>query len=125
MDMHEWALAEAVSSLVFEKVKRPLKVSIKLGELQNVDEDIFLLALNELLNGVEMSFEREKCLLLCNACGCGWDLSSLSEEERELVHFLPEAIHSYTVCPSCGSMDFSVEKGRGVTVEKIEGCDGS
>ena len=122
--MHEWALAEAVSSLVFEKVKRPLKVSIRLGELQNVDEGIFLSALNELIGCAEISLEREECLLLCNACGCGWDLSSLSEEERELVHFLPEAVHSYTVCPSCGSMDFSVEKGRGVTVEKIEGCDG-
>jgi len=124
MDMHEWALAEAVSSLVFERVKKPLNVSVKLGELQSIDEGIFLSALNELIDGAEISLEREKCLLLCNACGCEWDLSSLSEEERELVHFLPEAVHSYTVCPSCGSMDFSVEKGRGVTVERIEGCDG-
>jgi len=69
MDMHEWALAEAVSSLVFERVKKPLNVSVKLGELQSIDEGIFLSALNELIDGAEISLEREN--VCCYAMPAG------------------------------------------------------
>ena len=122
--MHEWALAEAVASFVSERVKKPKKVWLKMGELQNVDGEIFLSALQELMSSVSVVLQREDCLLLCNVCKKEWGLSALSEEEREIIHFLPEAVHAYSSCPFCGSRDFSVEKGRGVTVERMEGCDG-
>jgi hydrogenase nickel incorporation protein HypA/HybF len=40
--------------------------------------------------------------------------------EREAVHFLPEAAHAYLRCPRCGSVDFDVAAGRGVSIVSIE-----
>ena len=51
--MHEWALAESVitgSSKIAakEKLKKITEVIIKVGELQQVEEDIILFALNQI-----------------------------------------------------------------------------
>ena len=131
--MHEWALAEAVISTV-ERLyrengrKRILSVKVLIGELQQIEMDVFSMGLENLLSGHPFDsdvfhFETEKASFRCNACGNGWLLEQhpeLGEEELESIHFLPETAHVYMRCPACGSPDFALEKGRGVTIQSIE-----
>ncbi|QOJ78998.1 hydrogenase nickel incorporation protein HypA [Infirmifilum lucidum] len=128
--MHEWALAEAVARTVEELVLsgRDVKhVEVVLGELQAVDEEVFRVALEELLSSLRaekgvsvggFTITREKALFKCNVCGHTWSLDEwgVAEEFREAIHFVPEAVHSYYSCPKCGSRDFEIVKGRGVQV---------
>lgn len=124
--MHEWALAQAVvreiASLVSGEGKGVV-VEVVLGELQSVDEEAFSLALNTLLEeegvrGVEVKLVREEAVFKCRRCGFEWSLENagLSDEEREAIHFVPEAVHSIIRCPKCGSRDYDVVRGRGVKV---------
>ena len=51
--MHEWALAEsivlaAVETAQKEKLKTITEVTVHIGELQQIEKEIFLFALNEL-----------------------------------------------------------------------------
>ena len=130
--MHEWALAEAVlDSVRAEQTARPGqqagKVVIQFGELQSIDPDVFtegiwhLQSVDDDLN-IEFVFQTEPATLKCTACGHGWLFADcdIDEATREAIHFLPEVAHSFIVCPSCGSADFRVDQGRGVTIESIE-----
>ena len=70
----------------------------------------------------DSSIETEKALFRCNNCGAVWgldDIPELGEDEREAIHFMPEASHVYMHCPSCSGIDFQVEKGRGVLIKSI------
>jgi hydrogenase nickel incorporation protein HypA/HybF len=130
--VHEWALAEAV----IESTSRALadrdpaclrSVAVRLGELQAIDREIFQFALDTLL--VEKPFhqavfklEIEPAGFHCAACNEEWSLqetTGLTDETREAIHFLPEAAHAFVRCPACGSPDYSVVKGRGVSIESI------
>ncbi|MCS7099172.1 MAG: hydrogenase nickel incorporation protein HypA [Sulfolobales archaeon] len=130
--MHEWALAEAITVALLKQSELRGSKSIKrlvvgLGELQAIDREIFEFALSEVLKlyGLEV---REYALLSeeaefeCGACGHSWKLRELelSDEVREAIHFLPEAAYSYVKCPRCGSRDFSVVRGRGVSIVGVE-----
>lgn len=132
--MHEWALAEAVveSSLKLLK-KRDLKkvneIYIKVGELQNIDIEIFDFALKELIKDSELEnskiiYINDEALLKCNVCGTLWkfkdSFDKLSEEEKEAIHFVPETLHIYIKCPNCLSFDFEIVSGRGVFLEDIK-----
>ena len=131
--MHEWALADAVVSTV-ERLyqengrKRILSVRVLIGELQHIEMEVFSTGLQNLLSdrpfGSEVfQFETEKASFRCNACGNAWLLEQypeLGEDELEAIHFLPETAHVYMRCPSCGSPDFALEKGRGVTIQSID-----
>ena len=130
--MHEWALAEAVISATCqiaeeEGLKRVTEVKIRLGELQQVELDIFEFALSQLknakLNSTKFNIEKVKAELRCRVCGHVWSFEDveLGEDVKEAIHFLPEIAHAYVKCPECGSPDFEVLKGRGVWVESIEG----
>jgi hydrogenase nickel incorporation protein HypA/HybF len=122
--VHEWALAEAVIKSL-EGVSGEVKlVRVILGELQNVDGEILLFALEELkkgtrLEGAKFELEVEPAEFECNACSARWKLSEagVGEAEKEAMHFVPELAHAFLRCPSCGSPDFKVVKGRGVKVE--------
>lgn len=132
--MHEWSLAESVIATVIstvgkEKVKDVIEVKVVLGELQQVETDIFEFAINELkkesgLEKVKFIIETEKAILKCRVCGYEWSyddvLKKLDEEEQESIHFIPELAHSFMKCPKCGSPDFEVVKGRGVMLEYIK-----
>ena len=133
--MHEWALAESV----LESVKNHLNeqkqgkdfqvksVNILFGELQEIDEEIFRSGLNILLADYPFDedvihIESDPALFGCNFCKKEWALQNqagLSEDEREAIHFLPEAAHVFIRCPGCGSPDFRVIKGRGVSIASI------
>ena len=134
--MHEWALADAVISTVerlYEENgrKRILSVRVLIGELQHIEMEVFSTGLQNLLSDRPFDadvfrFETEKASFRCNACGNEWLLAEhpeLGEDELEAIHFLPETAHVYMRCPDCGSPDFSLEKGRGVTIQSIELTD--
>jgi len=129
--MHEWALAEAVifSAINFSKEKgiKIKEITVSLGELQQIDEEIFDFALGKIMKTMGLKFsvkkKREKALLKCSACEEDWNFDSqeLKEEEKEAVHFIPEIVHDYVKCPKCGSPDFRIIKGRGVWLNSVKG----
>ena len=130
--MHEWALAEAVISTV-DKVYREngrktvQSVNVLLGEIQSIDLEIFNEGLKTILADYPFEpeifhFQTEKAAFRCNYCRKEWllgDHPDCGEEEREAIHFLPEAAHVYMRCPFCDSPDFKLMKGRGVSIESI------
>lgn len=130
--MHEWALAEGVIltalKVAEEKdAKKVLEVRVKLGELQQVELDLFKFALKELSRGTKaekskIEIERDEAGFKCNRCGREWGFKEMemNAEESELVHFVPDVVHVYARCPRCRSPDFKIEKGRGVWVESVE-----
>jgi len=131
--MHEWALAEAVLATV-EKIRREQgggavrSVRVGIGELQAVDLEAFRLGLSSLLEGSDLApevfqFQKEAASFRCNRCAAEWlltDQGPEGEEAREAIHFLPEAAYVYLRCPSCGSPDFRLQAGRGVSIQEVE-----
>jgi hydrogenase nickel incorporation protein HypA/HybF len=128
--MHEWALAEATVEAVRREAggRRVLGVRLGFGELQQVDRGVFTAAVAEYAGAAGIAetvftVDVEPARLCCRACGLTWalaDTPGLTEVEREAVHFLPEAAHAYLRCPGCGSVDFDVTAGRGVSIVSIE-----
>jgi hydrogenase nickel incorporation protein HypA/HybF len=135
--MHEWALAEsivmaAVETAQKEKLKTITEVTVHIGELQQIEKEIFLFALNELAKSQKPKIKNdafhlkiEKSTLTCKTCGHCWKYSDmkkkLNESESEAIHFLPEVVFVHARCPSCGSPDFEITKGRGVMLSSIKG----
>jgi len=130
--MHEWALAESVISTVSqiakkEGLKEITEVKIKVGELQQVELDIFEFALSQLktfeFKNVKFNIEISKAQLQCRVCGYRWMFKTgeLNREIAEAIHFLPEVAHTYISCPSCGSPDFEILQGRGIWLEGVNG----
>ena len=131
--MHEWSLADAVITTVDKYYKEKNAVAVKsvtiqVGELQNIDEEVFFFGLQNLLDGYPFGeevfhIEVQPVMFRCRFCKHPWSLSDVPEvgpEEKEAIHFLPESAHVYLKCPSCGSTDFVVETGRGVSIGSIE-----
>lgn len=132
--MHEWALAEGVISTAIELAEEEgaggvAKINVRMGSLQQVDREIFDLALREIAEGTiaegaEVNVEMEEAVLECRSCGKEWSFEEsrgeLTEEESESIHFIPDLAHAYIRCPSCGSPDFEIKKGRGVWIGSIE-----
>jgi hydrogenase nickel incorporation protein HypA/HybF len=130
--MHEWALAEAVvsaASEIAEKegLKEVTEVRIRVGELQQVERDIFEFALSQLktakFKNTKFLIENAKAELKCNACTFEWLFSKkkLDKDAAEAIHFVPEIAHTYIKCPRCGSPDFEIVEGRGIWLESIKG----
>jgi hydrogenase nickel incorporation protein HypA/HybF len=135
--MHEWALAEAVIATAVRVAQRDglvriREVEVRVGELQQIERDVFEFALqhalptdNRMLDGVAFAVSTEPAELRCRACEHEWllgdSLAALPEEQREAVHFLPETAHVYVRCPRCGSPDFDIVRGRGVSLASVAG----
>lgn len=135
--MHEWALADAVIAAALEESRKEgleeiTEITLKIGELQQLDLEIFTFALEELaraqdgrplLENVKIEIESEQAIFKCRVCSTEWDFgdTGLTEEEYEAVHFAPEVAHAYIRCPSCKSPDFEVIQGRGVLIHSIKG----
>lgn len=130
--MHEWALAEAVTSSVRKFAENEgflmvHEVTIRVGELQNVDLEIFEFALTQLrspiLKNAVFQIEVLPTELRCRVCQEQWNPRSnaLEDDIAESVHFVPEVAHVYLKCPHCGSPDFEVLAGRGVWLQSIRG----
>jgi len=134
--MHEWALAEsilvaAVEAAEKEKMKKITEITIGIGELQQIEQDIFEFAINEIikdqpnLKDVKIKIKTLKSSLNCKSCDHTWSFSDmkkkLSEDEGESIHFLPEVAFVHSRCPNCGSPDFEITEGRGVSITQIKG----
>jgi len=133
--MHEWALAEAVLLAARDAALKLGKAVIKrltltVGELQGVDIEAFSFSLIEmsdllareskvLVKRVEILVERTA--VKCNKCSYIWNpMQSLGDEEREAIHFVPEALTAFIKCPQCDSQDIEIVRGRGVVINDIE-----
>ena len=130
--MHEWALAEGVIKTAVEKAKESKmksidEIDLKIGEMQDIELDIFKFALDELMKEYGMkakiNIRIQKTKFKCNVCNYEWHIDEfeLTEDEKEFVHFLPESIFSHARCPKCGSQYFEIVEGRGVWIEAIRG----
>jgi len=132
-DLHEWALAEGVIDTILDKFdlseKKILEVDIVLGELQQIDVEVFKFALRELskdspLKDAKFNIMVEKAEFKCNVCGYIWGfgdiLKKLGFDESESIHFLPETVHAFASCPKCGSRDFKIVRGRGIYLKKVK-----
>jgi len=131
--MHEWALAEAVIAAATEvakkeKLKDVTEVTIKVGELQQVEREILLFALKQLkpatFKNSRFRITKAKTTLKCRACCNTWlfQKAKLDAETAEAIHFVPEVAHTYIKCPRCGSPDFEIAEGRGIWLEKVKGA---
>lgn len=137
--MHEWSLAEAVISTAIDLskdagLKEISKIKVKIGELQQVDTEIFKFALEEiskyqdtdLMRDMKVEMEIERAIFRCRVCRNEWNFDNMFEidkNELEAVHFAPEVIHAYVRCPLCKSPDFEVIQGRGVLIDSIDGIE--
>lgn len=135
--MHEWALADGVVTTAHkvarqEKIQRITKLKIKVGEVQQIDIEIFRNALvqiiqphDDLLKGAAIEIDIAEAVLKCRNCGHTWTfqqaMKQLSHDESEAIHFVPEMAHVYIGCPECSSPDFEVAQGRGVWLDAIVG----
>lgn len=135
--MHEWALAESVVSTVLrvaqeQGLKEITTVKIRMGELQQIDMEVFQFGLKELFGthsdvfkNTSVEVEKDEAILTCRVCGKQWsyreELSKLDRDTAESIHFLPETVHVYIRCPECKSPDFEITQGRGLWIEWIRG----
>ncbi|MEM1549163.1 MAG: hydrogenase nickel incorporation protein HypA [Candidatus Methanomethylicia archaeon] len=131
--MHEWALAEAVVNTIIKfaeenKLKEVKEVVIKIGELQQVDLEVFKFALLELkvekgLANADFKMEIVKAKMKCIKCGFSWTFEGeeLEDSVKEAIHFIPEASHAFIKCPKCRSPDFEIIDGRGIWIDSITG----
>jgi hydrogenase nickel incorporation protein HypA/HybF len=130
--MHEWALAEAVitaASEIAERegLKQVTHVTVKVGELQQVERAILEFALSQLktarFKGAKFDVETEKARLKCRVCGHTWVFrqKNMDQATLEAIHFVPEIAHAYIKCPNCRSPDFEIEQGRGVWLQTVRG----
>ena len=135
--MHEWALAESILTAAIEeaekeKLKKITEIKISIGELQQIEKDIFEFALSQLLKdenkklkNTKIKIEIEKSTLKCKNCGKTWSFNDmkkkLNKDESESIHFIPEVALVYTRCPRCKSPDFEILTGRGVAISSIKG----
>jgi len=130
--MHEWALAEAVFSAVLKIAKekgleKVTEINIKIGELQQIDRQIFDFALDQhrssAFRDTRLRIKTEKAELKCKVCEHHWVFKedNIKEDVAEAIHFVPEMAHTYIRCPKCHSPDFQIITGRGVWLASVKG----
>ena len=132
--MHEWALAEsviksAVEHAAAEKFKKLKEAGVVFGELQAIDKEIFVFALEELrkqfpaARDCKFKIIKQPAAFRCKACSHKFLLKDLkkTKDEAEFIHFMPEMAHTFLKCPKCKSPDFEIVEGRGVTISYLKG----
>ena len=138
--MHELALADSVVKAALHAADEAGlaqigRVVVKVGELQQIEKDLFEFSLTSVIPAneprlaeTEFDVAEEQVRFQCRSCGTeyGRDEANLSgDDSGEAVHFIPELSHAFARCPSCGSPDFDITRGRGITLERIEGIEKS
>jgi Zn finger protein HypA/HybF involved in hydrogenase expression len=101
---------------------------ISVGELAQFDLRLVRELLKELskgtpLYGAKAEVKSERSRVKCLSCGSVWRFDDiirpLSGDEKEVVHFLPELLSSYSRCPSCSKSYFEIEEGRSVRIAEV------
>jgi len=135
--MHEWALAESILVAGLEAAKKEhlktlTNIVIGIGELQQIEVDIFEFALKEIIQTYKDQLAKLTytikiipSTLQCKTCAHTWTFAeskkSLSDDEGESIHFIPEVAFVHMRCPKCGSPDFEITEGRGVSILQLTG----
>lgn len=131
--MHELALVEGIISYILEIARKKggyvVSFKVVIGEFAQFDKGLIKDLLTELVKGTEleranMIVETEKAVAICLYCNSKWGVNELLEplpnDQREMIHFLPELLNSFSKCPNCGKSDLEIEKGRSVRVAEVE-----
>lgn len=122
-------IIEAVSNYAKQEGGRVVRFKVAVGELASFSIELIRELLRNLVKGTELeeaefSVEAEKAEVRCLSCGATLGFSELieplPEDEREMIHFLPELVSSFSKCPRCGGRDFVIESGRSVRVVEVE-----
>ena len=135
--MHELALADSVLKAALSAaddagMDRIDRIVVKIGELQQIETELFefslttvLPAMDARLAGVKFDLSEELVRFECRSCGTDYSREEAGidsdGDQDEAIHFIPELSHAFARCPSCGSPDFEIRAGRGITLERIEG----
>jgi len=135
--MHELALADSVVKAALRAaddagLDRIERVFVKIGELQQIQRDLFEFSLTDVLPaqdsrlaGVVFDIVEEPVRFRCRVCETDYGRDDVGldgeSDQSEAIHFIPELSHAFARCPACGSPDFDIEAGRGITLERIEG----
>ena len=135
--MHELALADSVLKAALSAaddagMDRIDRIVVKIGELQQIKRELFEFSLTTVLPttdprlaGVTFDISEELVRFRCRLCGTdyGRDEAGIDDEgdQGEAIHFIPELSHAFARCPSCGSPDFDIRAGRGITLVRIDG----
>lgn len=135
--MHELALADsvvkaAISAADDAGLGRIERIVVKVGELQQIERDLFEFSLTTVipsqdprLEGTVFDVSEEPVRFECRSCKRAYGRDDVDldtdADENEAIHLIPELSHAYMRCPDCGSPDFAILAGRGVTLERIEG----
>ncbi len=138
--MHEYALADAVVRAALRAATdgglgSVTSVHVRVGELQQIKRDLFEFALAQCrpedeprLAETTFHVTVDPAQLTCRACAHVFSMGDVtggsSADDLEAVHFVPELAHAFFACPGCGSPDFEVTAGRGVSIASIEGLEG-
>ena len=130
--MHELSLVNGVLQAVEETAKqrggRVKSFRVGVGELAQFDLRLVRQLLEDTrrgthLQGAVATVEVEQSKIRCMSCGKEWNFRELSgqmsEEEKEMVHFLPELLNSFAKCPSCSKSFFEIEEGRSVRLIEV------
>ena len=130
--LHEFSLVEGIIQSVGELAatngKQVKAVSVGVGELAQFDLRVIRELLAELKNGTPLEGARiqvrlEKAKVKCLNCKKEWTfgdiIGPLSMDEKEVVHFFPEILSTYSRCPSCHKNYFEIEEGRSVRIAEV------
>jgi hydrogenase nickel incorporation protein HypA/HybF len=131
--MHELVLVNGIIESVIDVARREGRrvksFKISVGELASFDIELIKFLLDEVRKGTEIEnakiiVETTNAIVECRTCNSTWGFNeivkALDENEKEMIHFIPELLSSFTRCPGCGSRDLGVVSGRGIEVEYIE-----
>jgi len=131
-EVHEFSLVQGIIDAMQEtanqKGGKVLSFEVRVGELSQFDIRLMRELLKELkagtpLEGAKVSVRPEKSKIRCVSCGKVWGFSDvirpMSGDEREVVHFFPELMNSYTRCPSCSKSYLEIEEGRSVRIASV------
>jgi len=138
--VHEFALAEAVITTALREARREgiqkiRRIEVCIGELQRISAETFEFSLREIMPAKEprlaetqLELKIEPARFRCRPCSHQFSLSDTGgpqgKDESEAIHFIPELAHAFLECPKCGSPDFELLQGRGVSISAIEGDTG-
>jgi Zn finger protein HypA/HybF involved in hydrogenase expression len=130
--LHELSLVEgiiqSVGDLAATNGKQVKSVSVSVGELAQFDLRVIRELLAELkggtpLEGARIQVRLEKAKVKCLNCKKEWTFGDvvgpLSKDEKEVVHFFPEILSTYSRCPSCNRNYLEIEKGRSVRIAEV------
>ena len=131
--MHELSLVQGIIDAVQEtaedKGARVKSFKVRVGELAQFDIRLIRELLSELKKGTPLEqaktiVVRERSRVKCLSCNSEWTFADLvgplRKNEKEMVHFLPELLSSYSRCPACSKSYLEIEEGRSVTVDEVE-----